>query len=81
MTASWAGFLRARNFNAVSGKGASMLVLRKARGKKKKRPCGRKGNELTLQEPLQFGAVHVDVLHQLDVVNVHVVLWAHRQLL
>lgn len=40
--------------------------------------CGR---ELTLQEPLQLGAVHVDVLHQLNVVNIHVVLCAHRQLL
>lgn len=35
----------------------------------------------TLQQPLELGAVHVDVLHELNVVDVHVVLGANRQVL
>ena len=35
----------------------------------------------TLEQPLQLGAVHIDVLHELYVVDIHCVLRAHRQLL
>lgn len=35
----------------------------------------------TLQKPLQFATVHIDVLHELDVMNIHIIFWAHRQLL
>lgn len=35
----------------------------------------------TLQQPLQLGAVHVDILHQLNVVNIHIVLRTYCQLL
>lgn len=80
MTASWAGFLSARNFNAVSER-KHQRRFKNGRKKEGSRAAQARGKEETLQEPLQFGAVHVDVLHQLDVVDVHVVLRAHRQLL
>lgn len=78
MTASWAGFFSARNFSTVSGRSQRKTSERR---RSQWRSDDVNHQKLTLQQPLELGAVHVDVLHQLYVVNVHIVLCAHSQLL